>query len=83
MNHAARHALRHQQAPALLDKIREQILAMSRIVLPKSAAGKACSYALQLTNSSGCAAQIDSKIAGVENLMKSTLLVSCADVPAR
>jgi transposase len=48
MDHAARHALRQREAPALLDKIHEQILAMSRIVLPKSAAGKACSYALRL-----------------------------------
>jgi transposase len=48
MDHAARHALRQQEAPALLDKIHEQILAMSRTVLPKSAAGKACSYALRL-----------------------------------
>ena len=48
MDHAARHALRQQEAPALLDKIHEQILEMSRIVLPKSAAGKACSYALRL-----------------------------------
>lgn len=48
MDHAARHALREQQAPPLLDKIHEQILAMSRIVLPKSAAGKACSYTLRL-----------------------------------
>jgi hypothetical protein len=48
MDHAARHALRQQEAPALLDKIHEQILEMSGIVLPKSAAGKACSYALRL-----------------------------------
>ena len=32
----------------LLEKIREQILQMSRNVLPKSAAGKACSYTLTL-----------------------------------
>ena len=48
MNHAARHALRQQEAPPLLEKIREQILAMSRNVLPKSAAGKACIYTLTL-----------------------------------
>lgn len=48
MDHAARHALRLEEAPPLLDEIHEQILAMSRIVLPKSAAGKACSYALRL-----------------------------------
>jgi transposase len=40
MDHAARHALRQQEVPSLLDKIREQILAMSRDVLPKSAAGR-------------------------------------------
>jgi transposase len=48
MDHAARHALRQQQAPSLLDKIRDQILTMSRNVLPKSAAGKACTYTLTL-----------------------------------
>ena len=48
MDHAARHALRLEEAPPLLDKIYEQILTMSKIVLPKSAAGKACSYALRL-----------------------------------
>jgi hypothetical protein len=48
MDYAARHALRQQEAPPLLEKIREQILAMSRNVLPKSAAGKACTYTLTL-----------------------------------
>jgi transposase len=48
MDRAGRHALRLEEAPPLLDKIHEQILAMSKIVLPKSAAGKACSYALKL-----------------------------------
>jgi transposase len=48
MNHAARHARRRQEAPPLLEKIREEILAMSRDVLPKSAAGKACIYTLTL-----------------------------------
>ena len=48
MDQAARHALRLQKGPPLLDKIHEQILAMNQIVLPKSAAGKACSYALRL-----------------------------------
>ena len=48
MDHAARHDLRQQEAPPLLEEIREQILAMSRNVLPKSAAGKACSYTLTL-----------------------------------
>jgi transposase len=48
MDPAARHALRQQEAPHLLDKIHDQILAMSKIMLPKSAAGKACNYALRL-----------------------------------
>jgi transposase len=48
MDHAARHALRQQQAPPLLNKIHTQILTMSGNVLPKSAAGKACNYALRL-----------------------------------
>jgi transposase len=48
MDHAARHALRQQEAPPLLEKIRDQILAMSRTVWPKSAAGKACTYTLTL-----------------------------------
>ncbi|WP_035353581.1 IS66 family transposase [Edaphobacter aggregans] len=48
MDHAARHALRQQEAPRLLDKIHTQILTMSGSVLPKSAAGKACNYALRL-----------------------------------
>jgi transposase len=48
MDHAARHAMRLKEAPQLLDKIDEQILAMSHAVLPKSAAGKACGYALRL-----------------------------------
>jgi transposase len=48
MDHAARHGLRQQEAPPLLEKIHEQILAMRRNVLPKSAAGKACRYALGL-----------------------------------
>lgn len=48
MDHAARHGLRQQEAPPLLEKIHEQILAMRRNVLPKSAAGNACRYALGL-----------------------------------
>lgn len=48
MDHAARHRLRQQQAPPLLDQIRDQILAMSKSVLPQSAPGKACSYTLAL-----------------------------------
>ena len=48
MDHAARHRLRQQKAPPLLDQIREHILATSKTVLPKSAVGKACSYTLAL-----------------------------------
>lgn len=48
MNHAARAALRLEEAPVLLDKMHEQILAMSRAVLPKSEAGKGCGYTLRL-----------------------------------
>jgi hypothetical protein len=48
MDHAARHALRQQEAPPLLDKIKTQILAMSKNVLPKSAAGEACAYTIKL-----------------------------------
>jgi transposase len=48
MDHAARHLLRQEKAPPLLDQIREHILAMSKTALPRSAAGKACSYTLAL-----------------------------------
>jgi hypothetical protein len=48
MDHAARHALRWQNAPPLFDQLRAQILTMSNSVLPRSAAGKACSYTLAL-----------------------------------
>jgi transposase len=48
MDHAARHALRHQAAPALLDHIRSHILEMKKSVLPRSAAGQACNYTLAL-----------------------------------
>jgi transposase len=48
MNHATRHALRRQHAPPLLEEIRNHILAMSKTVLPKSAAGQACSYTLAI-----------------------------------
>ena len=48
MDHAARHGLRQEKAPALLDQIREHILATSKTVLPESAVGKACSYTLAL-----------------------------------
>ena len=46
MDHAGRHALRQVKAPPLLDQIRSHILAMSKTVLPKSAAGQASSYTL-------------------------------------
>lgn len=46
LDHAARHLLRQEKAPPLLDQIREHILATSKTTLPKSAAGKACSYTL-------------------------------------
>jgi transposase len=48
MDHTARHQLRQEKAPPLLDQIREHILATSKTVLPKSAVGKACSYTLAL-----------------------------------
>lgn len=46
MDHARRHALRQEKAPPLLNQIRSHILAMSKTVLPKSAAGQASSYTL-------------------------------------
>jgi len=46
MDHAARHALRHEKAPPLLAQIRTHIQEMSKTVLPKSAAGEGCSYTL-------------------------------------
>jgi transposase len=48
MDHSARHALRRQEAPPLLDKIHAQILALGKKVLPKSAAGEACTYTIKL-----------------------------------
>ena len=48
MDHAARHALRHEKAPPLLNEIRTHILEMSKTVLPKSAAGQASRYALAI-----------------------------------
>jgi transposase len=50
MDHAQRHALRIQKAPALLAELRTQILAAQQRVLPKSASGKAASYTLALWN---------------------------------
>jgi transposase len=54
MDHAARHQLRQAKAPPLLDQIREHILATSKTVLPKSAAGKACSYTLAVWKKLTC-----------------------------
>jgi transposase len=48
MDHVARHRLRQEKAPPLLDQIREHILATSKTVLPKSAVGIACSHTLAL-----------------------------------
>jgi len=48
MDHQSRHALRQEAAPSLLDQIRSHIQAMSKTVLPKSAAGHACSYTLSI-----------------------------------
>jgi hypothetical protein len=54
MDHAARDALRQQEAPLLLGTIQDQIVAMSKNVLPKSAAGEACAYTLKLWNRLTC-----------------------------
>jgi transposase len=48
MDHAQRHALRNEKAPAMLTELRERILAAQKRVLPKSASGKAASYTLAL-----------------------------------
>jgi hypothetical protein len=50
MDHATRQVLRHEKAPPLLAEIRTHILEMSKTVLPKSAAGQACSYTLGIWN---------------------------------
>ena len=50
MDHAGRHALRHEMAPPLLAQIRTHILEMNKTALPKSAAGQACRYTLALWN---------------------------------
>ena len=54
MDHAARHVLRQQEAPPLLDKIHAQILELSKNVLPKSAAGEACAYTVKLWKKLTC-----------------------------
>ena len=48
MDHAQRHLLRQERAPALLDELRQQILAAQMKVLPRSIAGKAARYTLAL-----------------------------------
>jgi transposase len=48
MDHTARNALRQQEAPPLLDEIHAQILALSKNVLPKRAAGEGCTYTVNL-----------------------------------
>ena len=48
MDHAARHRLRQEKAPPLLDQIHEHIQATSKTVLPESALGRACSHTLGL-----------------------------------
>jgi transposase len=50
MDHAQRHTLRSEKAPALLAELRTQILAAQKRVLPKSASGKAASYTLAFWN---------------------------------
>ena len=54
MDHAARHALRQKEAPPLLEKIHAQILELSKNVLPKSAAGEACTYTVKLWKKLSC-----------------------------
>ena len=46
--YAARHALRQQEAPPVLDEIREHILATRPTVLPDSKAGQASKYTINL-----------------------------------
>jgi transposase len=50
MDHAERHVLRREKAPALLDQIRGQILDAQKNALPQSATGKAANYTLALWN---------------------------------
>ena len=54
MDHAARHLLRREKVPPLLDQIREHILATSKTVLPCSKAGQACNYTLALWKKLTC-----------------------------
>jgi hypothetical protein len=48
LDHAARHALRSQKAPAILAEIKAEITAAHAIALPASALGKASNYTLAL-----------------------------------
>jgi transposase len=48
MDHAARHLLRQEKAPSVLNQIREHIQATRSTVLPGSKAGQACRYTLTL-----------------------------------
>jgi len=48
MDHAARHLLRQEKAPFVLDEIRAHILATRQTVLPGSKAGQACQYTLEI-----------------------------------
>jgi len=48
MDHAQRHRLRKENAPALLEELHKQIPAAQMKVLPKSIAGKAAKYTLTL-----------------------------------
>ena len=48
MDHAARHLLRQEKAPPVLNEIREHIVATRQAVLPGSTAGQACKYTLTL-----------------------------------
>ena len=48
MNHAARHTLRMERAPSVLEELKTQIEAASRTALPSSPLGKASSYTLRL-----------------------------------
>jgi transposase/predicted kinase len=48
MDHAQRHRMRKENAPALLAELRAQVLAAQKSVLPKSLAGKAANYTLSL-----------------------------------
>jgi len=54
MDHTARHALRQKEAPPLLEKINSQVLELSKNVLPKSAAGEACTYTVNLWKKLKC-----------------------------